>query len=88
MDAMPRRVVPQRAYTAFVSWKQGTKAVFFTLHGPVIGPVGKKYEKRIPEERKELSTMLLTGAQIFVEVLVEQGVDTIFGYPGGSVLNL
>ncbi|MGN0653215.1 MAG: thiamine pyrophosphate-binding protein, partial [Gemmiger sp.] len=26
--------------------------------------------------------------QIFVEVLVEQGVDTIFGYPGGSVLNL
>ena len=32
--------------------------------------------------------MLLTGAQIFVEVLVEQGVDTIFGYPGGAVLNL
>lgn len=32
--------------------------------------------------------MLLTGSQIFVEVLVEQGVDTIFGYPGGSVLNL
>ena len=32
--------------------------------------------------------MLLTGAQIFVEVLAEQGVDTIFGYPGGAVLNL
>ncbi len=32
--------------------------------------------------------MLLTGAQIFVEVLVEQGVDTIFGYPGGAVLNI
>lgn len=32
--------------------------------------------------------MLLTGAQIFVEVLIEQGVDTIFGYPGGAVLNL
>ena len=32
--------------------------------------------------------MILNGSQIFVEVLVEQGVDTIFGYPGGSVLNL
>ncbi|MGI6216270.1 MAG: biosynthetic-type acetolactate synthase large subunit [Coriobacteriales bacterium] len=32
--------------------------------------------------------MLLNGSQIFVEVLAEQGVDTIFGYPGGSVLNL
>ena len=32
--------------------------------------------------------MQLTGSQIFCEVLVEQGVDTLFGYPGGAVLNL
>ncbi len=32
--------------------------------------------------------MKLNGSQIFVEVLVEQGVDTLFGYPGGAVLNL
>ncbi len=32
--------------------------------------------------------MLLSGSQIFIECLKEQGVDTIFGYPGGSVLNL
>ena len=32
--------------------------------------------------------MKFTGSQIFVEVLVEQGVDTLFGYPGGAVLNL
>lgn len=32
--------------------------------------------------------MKLTGSQIFVEVLVEQGVDSLFGYPGGAVLNL
>ena len=32
--------------------------------------------------------MILNGSQIFVEVLVEQGVDTLFGYPGGAVLNL
>lgn len=32
--------------------------------------------------------MLLTGAQIIMECLLEQGVDTVFGYPGGSVLNI
>ena len=32
--------------------------------------------------------MQLNGSQIFVEVLCEQGVDAIFGYPGGAVLNL
>lgn len=32
--------------------------------------------------------MILTGSEIFTEVLLEEGVDTIFGYPGGSVLNL
>ena len=32
--------------------------------------------------------MLLTGADIIAEVLIEQGVDTVFGYPGGSVLNI
>lgn len=32
--------------------------------------------------------MQLTGAQIVLECLKEQGVDTIFGYPGGSILNV
>ena len=32
--------------------------------------------------------MILTGAEIFVKVLLEHGVDTLFGYPGGSVLNI
>lgn len=32
--------------------------------------------------------MQLTGSQIVAEVLIEQGVDTIFGYPGGTVLNI
>lgn len=32
--------------------------------------------------------MQLTGSQILVECLKEQGVDTIFGYPGGQVLNI
>ncbi|MDR2468233.1 MAG: biosynthetic-type acetolactate synthase large subunit [Spirochaetaceae bacterium] len=29
-----------------------------------------------------------TGSRILIESLVEQGVDTIFGYPGGAVLNI
>lgn len=32
--------------------------------------------------------MQLTGAQIVMECLLEQGVDTVFGYPGGSILNI
>ena len=32
--------------------------------------------------------MLLTGSQILIECLKEQGVDTVFGYPGGAVLNI
>ncbi len=32
--------------------------------------------------------MKLTGAQIVVETLIEQGVTDVFGYPGGQVLNL
>ena len=32
--------------------------------------------------------MRLTGADIIVECLLEQGVDTVFGYPGGAILNV
>jgi acetolactate synthase-1/2/3 large subunit len=32
--------------------------------------------------------MVLTGAEIVVECLKEQGVDTVFGYPGGTILNV
>lgn len=32
--------------------------------------------------------MELTGAQIIIECLCEQGVDTVFGYPGGAILNI
>lgn len=32
--------------------------------------------------------MLLTGAEIFVQCLLEQEVDTVFGFPGGTILNV
>src|SRR5271156_5961459 len=48
--------------------------------------------KAIPAPRKaaevhQLAPALrLTGAEIVIQALVDQGVDTIFGYPGGAVL--
>lgn len=32
--------------------------------------------------------MQMTGSQIIIECLKEQGVDTVFGYPGGTILNI
>ena len=32
--------------------------------------------------------MQMTGAKIVMECLIEQGVDTVFGYPGGTILNV
>ena len=32
--------------------------------------------------------MKINGSQIVIEVLAEQGVDTVFGYPGGAILNI
>ena len=36
----------------------------------------------------EKSTNKLTGAQIFLECLKKEGVDKIFGYPGGVILTI
>jgi acetolactate synthase I/II/III large subunit len=35
---------------------------------------------------EEMMTKMMTGAEMVVEALKDQGVDTIFGYPGGAVL--
>ncbi|MGN1225523.1 MAG: thiamine pyrophosphate-binding protein, partial [Ruminococcus sp.] len=32
--------------------------------------------------------MKLNGAQIVIETLIEQGTTTVFGYPGGQVINI
>ena len=32
--------------------------------------------------------MRINGSQLLAEVLLEHGVDTVFGYPGGAALNL
>ncbi|CDH89287.1 Acetolactate synthase large subunit [Clostridium botulinum B str. Eklund 17B (NRP)] len=35
-----------------------------------------------------MNKMLLTGAEILIKSLVDEGIDTVFGYPGGAVLNI
>ena len=47
-------------------------------------PRKSKYE--IEESKKDYPTM--NGAKIVLQALIDQGVDTIFGYPGGAVLPL
>ena len=42
----------------------------------------------IVTKESEEKKMKYSGAKIIVETLVEQGVDTVFGYPGGAVLNI
>ncbi len=37
-------------------------------------------------KRKGYVNMQLTGSEIIIECLKEQGVDTVFGYPGGAIL--
>ena len=32
--------------------------------------------------------MKISGSQVVIECLIEQGVDTVFGYPGGNILNI
>ena len=34
------------------------------------------------------ATRNLNGSEILIQCLIEQGVDTIFGYPGGAILNV
>ena len=38
------------------------------------------------EKRRE--SMKMTGSQVVAEVLLDHGVDTVFGYPGGTALNI
>jgi len=43
---------------------------------------------RYLNKRKEVIAIKLTGANIIIKVLEEEGVKTIFGYPGGAVLDV
>lgn len=39
-------------------------------------------------KKQEETELKLTGAEIIIEVLIEQGVTDVFGYPGGAALNI
>lgn len=44
--------------------------------------------KKLRKEKKKGKAMKLTGSQVIAEILLEHGVDTVFGYPGGAALNV
>ena len=48
----------------------------------------KRRAADISTENKKRGDRMMTGSQILVQCLVDQGVDTVFGYPGGSVIPL
>ena len=47
-----------------------------------------KFQKQNKNYDRGMNGMQLTGSQIVIECLKEQGVDTVFGYPGGAILNV
>ena len=62
--------------TAFVSFVNKENEGFFV------------FILNITEKKGFYVVMKLNGSEILLECLLEQGVDTVFGYPGGSVLNI
>ena len=44
--------------------------------------------RHLSQNKEVYPIMQMTGAKILLECLLEQGVDTIFGYPGGTILNV
>ena len=47
--------------------------------------LSQRTELRFRRSEKKLQ---LTGSEIIIECMLEQGVDTVFGYPGGAILNV
>ena len=52
-----------------------------------LGTATKKEAKKTEQDNApDVDAMTKTGAEIVIQSLIDQGVDTIFGYPGGAVL--
>ncbi len=52
-------------------------------------PAGKVFEKLPPLRRREtnyMSSEKMTGAQLLIRSLIDEGTEHIFGYPGGAVI--
>src|ERR1044071_2345890 len=58
-------------------------ALFFVMYGMSAQPALLKYPDSLSSREQSPR-----GAQILIQALVHEGVDTIFGYPGGAVLHI
>ncbi len=72
-----KRVVPQRIFQSLSLFVFGDEGCFFIPSRLFLKIYGGA-----------IHIMMLTGAEIVTRVLMEQGVDTVFGYPGGTALNV
>ena len=65
------------------------KKGYLVRYASLVTSADKGAVLQAPEEKiKEEKQMMLTGSEIICECLIEQGVDTVFGYPGGTILNV
>ena len=46
----------------------------------------REAKKETPEQTKKLAAKTMNGAELVIQALIDQGVEVIFGYPGGAVL--
>src|ERR1051326_7763842 len=79
--ATPRRVVDAPA-------RQGASIacpLLFDRQGRLQGRATEQFARYLIEERI-MSAEPICGADIVIKALVDQGVDVVFGYPGGAVL--
>jgi acetolactate synthase-1/2/3 large subunit len=72
-------------FDALYAVSGGPTATRPTSYSPANQIVGEKLRRT---KMSETTTNAKTGAQIIVDTLIEQGVDTMFGYTGGVVLPL
>lgn len=66
------------------------KKGYLVRYASLVTSADKGAVLQAPEEKnkRRKNKMMLTGSEIICECLIEQGVDTVFGYPGGTILNV
>ena len=93
MDGTIYQAAPTESLTARQTLSEALRGYvlseFFSPAFAVDESPGVYAFKMVFKEGKQVRQMkTLTGAEIVIECLKEQGVDTVFGYPGGAILNI
>ena len=71
-----------------LSLERGKAFLFLSRRAGFLPKQSGGWDEHSHADWKEDEPLILKGAEIITQVLIEEGVDTVFGYPGGSVLDL